>query len=177
MRLGVDVGTARVGLAACDADGVLAYPVATLSRQPVATDAGEPGRSGITDGPPADIAEIARVASERDVIEIIVGLPRSLDGSEGAAAAGARDYALTLARACSPVPVRLVDERLTTVDAHRALHESGVAGRRHRRVVDQAAAVIILQNALEAERLTGTAPGQPALTVRRKARRRKGTKQ
>lgn len=165
VRLGVDVGSTRVGLAACDPDGTLAYPVATLARD----------HAEGADGMPRDLAEVAATAAELAAIEVVVGLPRSLDGSEGAAAASARDYARRVARACAPTPVRVVDERLSTVDAHRALHESGLAGRRHRRVVDQAAAVIILQNALEAERASGTAPGEPVSTGRRKARRRKGS--
>ena len=93
------------------------------------------------------------------------GFPRS-----GAAAAKARQYAAVLARRIAPVAVRLVDERLTTVDAHRALRESGVAGRRQRAVVDQAAAVIILQSALDEERSTGRPPGSPVAHKRRKPR-------
>lgn len=190
VRLGVDVGSTRVGLAACDPDGTLAYPVATLAREHGPAAARTPPREGFPQGPgfpagpgfpggpgavPDDIAQVARIATELSAIEIIVGLPRSLDGSERRAAATAREYAGQVAEVCAPVPVRLVDERLSTVDAHRALHESGLAGRRHRRVVDQAAAVIILQNALEAERASGTAPGEPVSTGRRKARRRKGS--
>lgn len=162
----------RVGLAACDPHGILAYPIATLAR------AGEGGEAdsragGASDGEvPADLREIGDTAADLGAIEIIVGLPRSLDGSEGPAAASARGYALQVARVCAPVPVRLVDERLTTVDAHRGLRSSGVSGRGQRRVVDQAAAVLILQSALDAERATGRPPGLAATAGRRKPRRK-----
>ena len=90
-----------------------------------------------------------------------MGLPRHLSGGEGTAAQGARAYAGAVARVVAPVPVHLVDERMTTVSAHQALHASGRAGRKHRSVVDQAAAVIILQSALEAERGAGVRAGEP----------------
>ncbi len=161
MRLGIDVGSVRVGVAACDGDGILAYPVATLARDP-----DESGDDAV------DLAEIARLSRDLAVVEIVVGLPRSLDGGEGPAAVGARGYAQSIARVCAPVPVRLVDERLTTVDAHRGLRASGVSGRGQRRVVDQAAAVLILQSALDTERATGSAPGLPATATRRRPRRK-----
>ena len=124
---------------------------------------------------PADeVGQIADLVREHAAIEVVVGLPRSLDGGEGPAAALARRYAQSVALAIAPVPVRLVDERMTTVDAHRNLRASGVAGRSQRRVVDQAAAVLILQTALERERATGNPPGTPAIGARRKPRR-KGT--
>lgn len=161
VRLGIDVGSVRVGVAACDPDGILAYPLATLPRAPEASD-----------GIPADIAEVARLVAEHAAIEVIVGLPRSLDGVDGHAADSAHGYALVVADACAPVPVRLIDERLTTVDAHRNLRSSGVSGRAQRRVVDQAAAVLILQTALDQERATGAPAGSPATRPRRKPRRK-----
>lgn len=142
--LGVDVGQARVGLAASDAAGILAHPVATLARD-------EAGGS--------DLEQIAREASERGAVTVVVGLPRSLSGQEGVAADIARRYAEALQRRVE-VPVRLWDERLTTVDAHRMLRDSGVAGRSQRGVVDQAAAVLILQAALDARR-AGRPVGAP----------------
>lgn len=144
VRLGVDVGSVRVGLAVCDPDGMIASPLETLPRD-------ERGQS--------DIARITDEATARGVIEVVVGLPRSLDGRDRAAAESARGYAVRLAGRVAPVPVRLVDERLSTVGAHRALHDAGVKGRRHRRVVDQVAAVLILQTALDAERASGRVPG------------------
>ena len=144
VRLGVDVGEARVGLAACDRDGLIASPVETLRRD-------------LAHG--SDLVRIAAEVAEREVVEVVVGLPRSLSGREGAAARAARDYARQIARQVSPVPVRLVDERLSTVSAHRALHQAGVKGRRHRPVVDQVAAVLVLQTALDTERSSGRPPG------------------
>jgi putative Holliday junction resolvase len=148
------VGSVRVGLAASDPGGILATPVRTLDRDLV---------SG------ADQVVIAAKVLECAALEVVVGLPRSLSGGEGPAAAGARVYASALAAAISPTPVRLVDERLTTIDAHRELRESGLAGRSQRAVVDQAAAVLILQAALDAERSSGLPAGE--LVVGRKPRK------
>jgi putative holliday junction resolvase len=156
VRLGVDVGQVRVGVAVSDPDGVLATPLATLARD-------VEGES--------DLAELAREALDRHAVEVVVGLPRSLSGEEGLAARAARDYAAALHRRLDGVPVRLVDERLTTVDAHRALHASGVKGRQHRSRVDQAAAVLILQSALDAERRTGRPVGKTMGDRKPRARR------
>ena len=145
VRLGVDVGSVRIGLAACDPAGLLASPVETVPRDP----------RGDT-----DLARIAELTRELDAIEIVVGLPLSLSGKAGPAAATASDYAVKLAAAAGPIPVRLVDERLTTVSAHGKLASAGLGSRARRAVVDQAAAVIILQSALDAERATGRPPGQ-----------------
>ncbi|MGY4642618.1 Holliday junction resolvase RuvX [Cellulomonas sp. URHB0016] len=150
VRLAVDVGSVRVGLATSDPDGVLATPVATLARDAKATG----GRVAV------DVAQIVREVGERGAVVVYVGLPRHLSGSEGASSAAARAYAVQLAQAVAPVRVRLVDERMSTVSAHQALHASGRSGRRHRQVVDQAAAVVILQYALDAERATGRQPGE-----------------
>lgn len=142
VRIAVDVGTVRIGVAACDPDGVLATPVRTVPR----------GRD--------DLRQIAEIATERDAIEVLVGLPRSLSGIEGPAAQAARDFARTLAREVAPRPVRLVDERLSTVSATRAMRASGVSERAGRPKVDQAAAVVILQDALDRERSSGLPPGE-----------------
>ncbi len=144
-RLGVDVGEVRVGLAASDPDGLIATPVATLCRDQDAL---------------RDLQTIVEQARERGALEVIVGLPTSMNGTEGLAAQRARRYAASLHRSLNGIPVRLWDERLTTVDAHRMLAASGVPGRRQRRSVDQAAAVLILQAALDAERSTGTPGGE-----------------
>ena len=146
VRIGVDVGSVRVGVAASDPSGLLATPVRTLARDTSATA--------------ADLAELGRLVAEVEALEVVVGLPRTLAGQEGPAAVEARQYARRLAVLVAPVAVRLVDERLTTVDAHRSLRESGVDGRRQRAVVDQAAAVLILQAALDAERSSGRPPGE-----------------
>lgn len=107
-----------------------------------------------------DVAAIVSEVHQRGARTVYVGLPRHLSGAEGASAAAARGYARALAQAVAPVPVRLVDERMSTVSAHRALAASGRPGRRHRLVVDQVAAVVILQDALDAERATGRRPGE-----------------
>ena len=143
VRLGVDVGSVRVGLASSDPDGLIATPVQTLVRD----------EAGGT-----DLRAIAAEVDDRSVLEVLVGLPRSLSGGEGPAAAFARQYAASLAALLS-VPVRMVDERLSTVAATRALRESGVPGRKQRSKVDQAAAVVLLQTALDTERASGRPPG------------------
>ncbi|MDQ1483635.1 MAG: putative pre6S rRNA nuclease [Actinomycetota bacterium] len=145
IRLGVDVGSVRVGVAASDPAGILATPTQTLARD-------------LEHG--ADQGAIAALVLEHDVLEVFVGLPRSLDGGEGPAAREVRSYVAALAARVSPTPVRLVDERLTTIDAHRQLRDSGLPGRAQRAVVDQAAAVLILQDALDAERTSGASPGE-----------------
>jgi putative Holliday junction resolvase len=157
-RLGVDVGSVRVGLAASDPDGIVATPVETVPR-----DAAGWTRFNRAPGTalPTDVARIAEEARDRFAAVVYVGLPRHLSGAEGSASEGARVYAAVLASAVAPIPVRLVDERMSTVSAHQALHASGRSGRRHRQVVDQAAAVVILQSALEAERGGGSRAGEP----------------
>ena len=141
-RLGIDVGTVRVGVAICDPDGILATPLVTLPRD----------RAPEGDRPPTDMASIARIVAERDIIGVVVGLPVTLAGKEGPAATLSRRYADQLAKVIDPVPVSLADERMSTVAATRRLSERGVRGRRQRAVVDQAAAVEILQGWLDALR-------------------------
>ncbi len=143
VRLGVDPGDARVGVARSDPSGFLATPVETLRR----------GKG--------DLAGIARLVAAEEVVEVVVGLPRSLAGGEGPAAAKVREYAARLAARVDPVPVRLVDERLSTVSAEAMLRDRGRKGQQRRAVVDQAAAVLILQHALDTERATGAPPGEP----------------
>jgi putative Holliday junction resolvase len=112
----------------------------------------------------ADLDRLADLAAEHDVVEIVVGLPRSLSGRLGPAAVKVITYAEslrdTLLGRGQPLPVRLVDERLTTVSAERVLREQGRQRDRRRAVVDQAAAVVILQHAIDAERSAGRPPGQ-----------------
>jgi len=164
VRLGVDVGTVRVGVAASDPDGMLATPVDTLARA-----AGKPSSNA------SDVVRIADEARERRAEVVYVGLPRHLSGAEGSSAGVARAYAVALAHAVGPVQVRLVDERMSTVTAHHALQAAGRSGRRHRQVVDQAAAVVILQHALDVERSTGRRPGERVdVDPRRSAPAREG---
>lgn len=143
VRLAVDMGSVRVGVARSDPDGILATPLAVL-------EAG----AGLAP------AEIARLAAAEGAIEVIVGLPTSLSGRETAAAAGAREFAADLAGRLAPVPVRLVDERFTTVEAHDALRRGGKDARARRQVVDSAAAAVLLQAALDSERAAGRPAGQ-----------------
>jgi putative holliday junction resolvase len=142
VRLGVDVGSARIGVARCDEAGGLASPLATVPRGT------------------GDLDAIAGLAAAGDAIEIIIGLPVGLSGREGRAAAGARAFAARLARRVAPVPVRLVDERFTTVMAHDALRQGGSDSRQRRPRVDRAAAALLLQGALDLERSTGRPAGE-----------------
>ena len=144
--MGVDVGTVRVGVAASDSGGVLATPVETVPRGAAASR--------------ADLARIAELVNERGAIEVIVGLPLSLTGAAGRAAQAALEYARDLAAIVAPVPVRVVDERLSTVAAHGQLQAAGRRSRDRREIVDQAAAVIILQAALDSEAASGRPPGE-----------------
>lgn len=131
-----------MGVAVCDPHGILATPLTTLTRD----------RSAAPDAVPSDMSELARLVAEHDVVEVVVGLPVSLSGREGPAAALARDYAQRLGEVVAPVPVVLADERMSTVLATRRLSERGVRGKRRRTVVDQAAAVEILQGWLDTQR-------------------------
>lgn len=138
-RLGVDVGKARIGVAVCDRDGLLATPVETVPRAQA-----------------TDVRRIVELADEYDVLEIVVGLPLSMSGDDTPSTADARGFAEMLAE---HRPVRLVDERLSTVTAQRGLHQAGRNSKKSRAVIDQAAAVIILQHALDHERASSAAPG------------------
>ena len=142
VRLGIDLGSVRIGVASSDPGGLLASPLQTVRR----------GRG--------DLDQIAQLAVARQVTEIVVGLPTSLSGSAGQAADQARYFAETLAGVVAPIPVRLVDERFTTVIAHAALAQGGRNSRERRTVIDEAAAALLLQGALDAERQTGLAPGE-----------------
>ncbi len=141
-RLGVDVGDVRVGVATCDPDGLIATPVETV---PAGADC---------------IPRLIALAAEYEVIEVVVGLPLSLSGRDGPAALKVRAFAAELASAVSPTSVRLVDERMSTMAADVQLRESNRTGKNKRAVIDQVAATVILQSALDAERVRGEAPGE-----------------
>jgi putative Holliday junction resolvase len=142
VRLGVDVGQVRVGVARSDPDAILATPLITLARDLGAAD----------EAVPTDIAELARLVKLYEAVEVVVGLPVTLAGRHGPAATHATAYAKRVAQSIDPVPVSMADERMSTVVASRRLSERGVRGRRKRAVVDQAAAVEILQSWLDAQR-------------------------
>ena len=141
-RLGIDVGDARIGVATCDPSGLIATPIETVA-------------AGLN-----AIARLRDIAQEYEVIECVVGLPLGLSGREGPAAEKVRGFAADLAAAVSPVSVRLIDERMSTVTAQSHLHASGKNTKKSRSVIDQAAAVVILQSALDAEKTRGEAPGE-----------------
>jgi putative holliday junction resolvase len=141
VRLAVDPGSVRIGVARSDPGGVLATPLTVVRR----------GKG--------DLDALASLAAAEEAMEILVGLPRSLSGREGQAAVTARQFAADLAARVAPLPVRLVDERFTTSTAHEALRASGHDSRARRQTVDAAAAAVLLEAALEAERRTGQAPG------------------
>lgn len=142
VRVGIDIGTVRIGVARSDRDGYLATPVETVDR-----------------GSENPIGQLVSVIAELDAVEVIVGLPLSLNGSHTAST----EDALVMARELSEnthVPVRLIDERLTTVSAHSALRATGKKQKQTRSVIDQVAAVMILQHALDSERSSGNLPGK-----------------
>lgn len=140
VRIGVDVGRARVGVARCDPDGMLAVPVETVQRNEQAID------------------RIAAIAADFDVLEFVVGLPVNLMGADTASTTDSREFAAAL-HARTGTPVRLVDERLSTVTAHAALRSSGRSQKKSRSIVDQIAAVVLLQQAIDTEKSTGNPTG------------------
>ena len=144
-RLGVDVGTVRIGVAVSDPGAVLATPVETVRRD---------RRSG------AHLRRLAALVDEYRVVEVIVGLPRTLADRAGSSAQDAIDMADQLSGRIAPVPVRMADERFTTLTAQRSLREAGVRARGQRSVIDQAAAVGILQNWLDQRRAAVAAHGE-----------------
>lgn len=141
VRLALDIGSVRIGVARSDATGTLAVPECTL------------------DARRAWLPELQRLVAEWEPLEIVVGMPLSLDGQERAAAATVRGVVAEIGAEIPSVPLRLLDERHTTTIAHSQMRESGVSSRRARRSIDQAAAVIMLQQALDMERATGEPPG------------------
>lgn len=145
VRLAVDPGSVRIGVARSDPSGMLSTPLTIVRR----------GRG--------DLDALASLAMAEEAMEILVGLPRSLSGREGPAASAAKQFAAGLAARVAPLPVRLVDERFTTATAHDALRQGGHDSRARRRCVDSAAAAVLLEAALESERRTGHAPGDLVL--------------
>ncbi len=145
VRLALDWGRARIGVAASDPDGILAHPVETVPAGERALD------------------RVRELVAEYEPLEVVLGLPRNLAGAEGPAAVAMRDVAAQLATRLPGVPIRLVDERLTTVTASRQLSGAGRNTKRQRPVIDQAAAVALLDQALQHERTTGRAPGELVL--------------
>lgn len=146
VRLGIDVGKARIGVARCDSYAMLATPVETVPR--AQTD-------------DSDISRILELVRETEAIEIVVGLPIGLAGHHTPSTQDAEQFAHRLATAIAPqgVVVRLVDERLSTVSAQGQLRQAGKKVKTSKHIIDQAAAVVILQHALDVERARSEAPG------------------
>lgn len=140
IRLGIDVGKARVGVARCDPDGMLAVPVETVPRSETSVE------------------RIAELCAEWEPLELVVGLPVNMRGEETPSTTDARDFAAALGERTG-LPVRMVDERLSTVSAHSALRSSGRSQKKSRSIVDQVAAVVLLQHAIDTEKSTGTPAG------------------
>jgi putative Holliday junction resolvase len=141
-RVGVDVGKVRIGVSRSDPHGTLALPVETVRRA--------------SDG--TDVARIAAIVDEYDAAEVIVGLPLSLSGARTASTQDAERFAQQLADGLT-IPVRMVDERLSTVSAQSAMRASGRTAKNSRTVIDQAAASVILQHALDVEHASARPPG------------------
>ena len=135
-RLGIDVGTVRIGVAASDPDGIMATPVETVRR----------------DRTDKHVRRLAQLVNELEAVEVVVGLPRTLADRSGPSARDATALADQLARRIAPTPARLVDERLTTVAAQRSLRDAGIRAKGQRAMIDQVAAVGILQNWLDQRR-------------------------
>lgn len=150
VRIGIDVGKARIGVARCDQHAMLAMPVETVPR----------ANSGDT-----DVARILFIAQESEAVEIIVGLPLGMSGHRTPSTDDAEGFATRIADALGAsawgkaVQVRLVDERLSTVSAQGQLRQAGKKTKQTRSIIDQAAAVVILQHALDIERARSEAPG------------------
>lgn len=138
VRLAIDWGTVRIGVAACDPDGILAYPVTVLTNDE------------------NSVNELLRLVAEYEPIEVLLGLPTDLRGEDGPAAQKMREVFAKLSDEL-PVPIRLVDERMSSANAHRQLSEAGRSMKNRRSVIDQAAAVAILENAIRADKLSGQA--------------------
>jgi putative Holliday junction resolvase len=130
------VGSVRIGVACSDPDAILATPVETVRRD----------RNG------KHLRRLVALAAELEAVEVVVGLPRTLADRTGPSAIDAIEVADALAQRIAPIPVRLADERLTTVAAQRSLRAAGVRAKEQRAVIDQAAAVAILQSWLDQRR-------------------------
>lgn len=144
MRVALDVGSVRIGLAKCDAEGLLATPLATVAAGPLA------------------LQQVVDLVTEHDAVCIYVGKPISLNGKDTASTNLAMDFAKNLSALLidTSTKVRLVDERLSTVSAQRGMREAGRSVKQSRDAIDQAAAVVILEHALDTERHSGGFAGE-----------------
>ena len=145
VRLALDVGSVRIGVAVCDADGIMALPLSTIT---FSADA---------------VNEIAAIVSEYEAIAVYVGKPINLAGVDTKSTTLAIDFARKLATLVDDpaISIRMIDERLSTVSAHRDLHSAGRNTKNSKEIIDQAAAVIILEQALDSEKRQGDLVGEP----------------
>jgi putative Holliday junction resolvase len=142
-RLAVDVGRVRLGIALCDQEGILASPLDAVTRSAELSET---------------ISSLANLVDTHGVIEVYVGDPLSLSGKETDSTSDARSVAAELSQSIS-IPVRLIDERLTTVTAATKLRASGISAKDSKSIIDSASAVEILESALSFEKRSGVAPG------------------
>ncbi len=142
-RLAIDVGKVRIGVAASDQHSILASGIETVPRESVLQDS---------------VIRILEIIQEVEPIEIYIGLPISMNGHFTESTRDAIHFAETLARTCQ-TSIRFIDERMTTVSATNALKLSGRSSKTGRKVIDQIAATVILEQAIEIEKLTGHVPG------------------
>jgi putative holliday junction resolvase len=144
VRIALDVGSVRIGVAKCDAEGLLATPVTTISAGPEAVN------------------QVLDLLLEHQAICVYIGRPISLAGKDTASTQSAIEFAGEIAALLkdSNTQVRLIDERLSTVTAQRGMHEAGRNVKQSRDAIDQAAAVVILEHALASERNSGTLVGE-----------------
>jgi putative Holliday junction resolvase len=142
-RFAIDFGSVRIGTAASDFHGILASPIETVSR---------------TSDIEVCVREILALISDVAPLEVYVGLPISMGGNKTQSTQEAIDFAKTLAGS-TDISVRMIDERLTTVSSATALKASGKSSKEGRKIVDQIAATVILEQALQSERNSGVAPG------------------
>jgi putative Holliday junction resolvase len=142
-RLAVDVGKVRIGIAICDSEAILSSPLEAVARLSSASDT---------------VTSIAELVDVHGVIEVYVGDPLSLSGKETASTNDARLIASELSKALA-IPVRMIDERLTTVTATAKLRASGISAKDSKSIIDSASAVEILETALSFEKSSGLAPG------------------
>jgi putative Holliday junction resolvase len=140
--VGIDLGTRRIGVAVSDGLGLTAQPHSTVAR-----------RGGLR-----DLQAIAEVVKACDAEAVVLGLPLDCEGEEGRAAVSARAFAERL-RAALPVPVELIDESFSTVEAEQVLLEADLSRARRRQVVDRVAAAVILQRWLD-DRRARALPGE-----------------
>lgn len=143
-KLALDIGRARVGIAISDAAGILASPSESIAR--LADDS-------------ETVKEILQLVIDNEIVELYIGDPVSLSGEQTSSTADARNFAALLQSATS-LPVRLVDERLTTISAARNLRESGKDARASKSFIDSASAVVILESVLQTERVSARSAGR-----------------